>query len=76
MDLYFDVVYPDATSIGAADTEALLEELVPLLLPTLTGALGEVPIPDIQGFTVTGVTVDSEGPEDGYITLGGDLTER
>jgi hypothetical protein len=76
MDLYFDVVYPDATSIGAADTEALLQELVPLLLPTLTGALAEVPIPDIQGFSITGVSVDSEGPESGYITLGGDLTER
>lgn len=76
MDLYFDVVYPDATSIGAADTEALLQEIVPLLLPTLTGALGEVPIPDIQGFTVTGVVVDAGGPERGVITLGGDLTAR
>ncbi len=74
-DLYFDVVYPDATSIGAADTEALLEELVPLLLPTLTEALADVPIPEIQGFSITGVSVATAGPEKGYTTLGGNLVE-
>ena len=76
MDLYFDVVVPEANTVGAADTEALLELLVPLLLPTLTDALTEVPIPDIEGFSVTGVTVATDGPEDGVLTLGGDLTTR
>jgi len=76
MELYFDVVVPEANTVGAADTEALLELLVPLLLPTLTDALTEVPIPDIEGFSVTGVTVDTDGPEDGVLTLGGDLTTR
>jgi len=76
MELYFDVVIPEANTVGAADTEALLELLVPLLLPTLTDALTEVPVPDIEGFSVTGVTVDTDGPEDGVLTLGGDLTLR
>lgn len=73
--LYFDVVYPDANSIGAADTEALLDELVPLLLPTLTEALADVPIPEIEGFSISGVSVSTAGPEKGYTTLGGDLVE-
>ena len=34
MDLYFDVVIPEANTVGAVDTEALLELLVPLLLLT------------------------------------------
>jgi len=76
MDLHFDVVVPEANSAGAADTEALLELLVPLLLPTLTDALTEVPIPDIQGFGLSGVSVDTIGPDDGVLALGGDLVVR
>lgn len=76
MDLYFDVVVPESNTLGASDTEALLELLVPLLLPTLTDALTEIPIPDIEGFTLSGVTVDLAGPDDGVLTLGGDLTTR
>ena len=45
-----DVIYPDGSS--AADTEALLTELAPLLLPILTDALGEIAIPSIQGFNI------------------------
>ncbi len=74
MDLYFDVVVPEANTVGAEDTEALLGALVPMLLPSLTDALGEIAIPDISGFTISGITVDTAGPEDGFITLGGDLT--
>ena len=76
MELYFDVVIPEANTVGAADTEALLELLVPLLLPTLTDALTEIPIPDIQGFGLTGVTVESIGTFDGVVSIGGDLTAR
>lgn len=76
MELYFDVVIPEANTVGAADTEALLELLVPLLLPTLTEALTEVPVPDIQGFGLSGVSVDTKGPGDGVLTLGGDLAVR
>ena len=76
MDLHFDVVIPEANTMGAADTEALLELLVPLLLPTLTDALTEVPIPDIQGFGLSGVGVDTLGVDDGVLALGGDLVVR
>ncbi len=76
MDLEFDVVVPESNTMGAADTEALLGLVVPLLLPTLTDALSEIPIPDIQGFGLTGVTVTTQGAEDGLVTLGGSLVTR
>ncbi|MFT4974857.1 MAG: hypothetical protein ACI8S6_000740 [Myxococcota bacterium] len=75
LELYFDVVYPEANTAGAADTEALLEAIVPLLLPTLTDALGQIEIPSIQGFTISSVTVATAGAEDGYLSLGGNLIE-
>ncbi len=76
MELYFDVVVPEANSLGASDTEALLQLLVPLLLPTLTDALTEIPIPDIQGFGVSGVSVDTLGTDDGVVAIGGNLVVR
>ncbi|MBL8617671.1 MAG: hypothetical protein JNM72_18835 [Deltaproteobacteria bacterium] len=76
MNLTFDVVIPEAASAGAADTEALLQLLVPLLLPTLTDALSEIPIPDIEGFGLSGVTVDMLGGQGAVIGLGGDLAAR
>ena len=51
-----DVVYPEGSS--AADTEALLTELAPLLLPILTDALGEIAIPSIQGFNIQNLTLN------------------
>lgn len=75
LELYFDVVYPEANTTGAADTEALLEAIVPLLLPTLTDALGQFEIPSIQGFSITGVSVAAGGAENGYLNLGGSLTQ-
>ena len=71
--LYFDVVYPDAGSTEAAAIEELLQTLVPLLLPELTGALGEIAIPEISGFSLTGISVSQDGPEQGYTVLSGDL---
>lgn len=76
MDLRFDVVIPDSGTVGARDTEALLELLVPLLLPTLTDALSEIPIPDISGYGLGSVTVDTLGAQDAYIGLGGNLVAR
>ena len=76
MDLRFDVVIPDSGTAGARDTEALLELLVPLLLPTLTDALSEIPIPDMAGYGLSSVTVDTLGAQDAYIGLGGNLVER
>jgi hypothetical protein len=75
-DLWFDVVVPESNGMAAADTEALLDALVPLILPLVTDALGEIPIPDIQGFSLSGISVDVAGAEDGIVTLGGDLVQR
>lgn len=78
MELYFDVVYPEANTLGASDTEKLLELLVPLLIPTLTDVLGEIVIPDIQGFTLSGVTVDLGGApaKKGMVVLSGNLAQN
>ena len=48
--------------------------VVPMLLPSLTAGLGEIPIPDIEGF---GLSVDSialDGPDSGYVNVNGDLS--
>lgn len=47
---YFDVVYPEVGSDGA---EALLEALVPVILPSLTDAISSIEIPSFAGFSVT-----------------------
>jgi len=73
MDLWFDVVVPDASSPGAHSTEALLEALLPLLLPSLTDAVSEIPIPDIDGFGIENTSVDLVGSDDGFIEIGGEL---
>jgi len=73
-DLYFDVVYPDANSTAASSAEDLLTMLVPLLLPELTSALGEIAIPEIEGFTFSDITVTEEGPDSGYTVLSGQLS--
>ena len=70
----FDLVYPNERSIHAGSAEALLSELVGLILPSLTGALGEIEIPEISGFTLNNVSVGLDGAEDGFVTLGGDLS--
>ena len=72
-DVYFDVVYPEANTGGAKDTEALLVELVPYLLPMLTDALGEIPLPTIEGFGINNIKVGTDGPEDGFLMVRGQL---
>ncbi len=72
MDLYYDVVFPQA-SLAASDTEDFLSLLVPLLLPSLTDAIGEIEIPSIEGFVIDGATLGPAGPEDGYLLMTGDL---
>ncbi|MCB9791730.1 MAG: hypothetical protein H6741_03295 [Alphaproteobacteria bacterium] len=74
LDLTFDLVHPNDRSQYAGNTEALLNALVPMLLPTLTDALGEVPIPDFDGYGLGNVAIGLDGAEDGYVTLGGSLT--
>lgn len=73
VEVWFDVVYPDANTVAAADTEALLDALVPLFLPVLTEAISEIPIPEIEGFTLSGISVGLSGAESGYLDIEGDL---
>ncbi len=70
----FDLVYPNERSMHASDAEVLLSELVGLILPSLTDALGEIEIPELEGFTLSNINVELDGAEDGYVTLGGELS--
>jgi hypothetical protein len=74
--VYVDVVYPDPSSREAAGAEAAFEVLLPLFLPEITGAFGEVPIPSFEGFGLEDVetALDSTGSPDGYLVLSGDLS--
>ena len=74
VDIDFDLVYPNDRSMHAGSAENLLAELVGLILPELTGALGDIEIPDLAGFTLSNITVDLDGAEDGFVTLGGELS--
>lgn len=47
---YFDVVYPE---VGADGAEALLEALVPAIMPSLTSAISSIEIPSFAGFSIT-----------------------
>jgi len=73
--VYFDVIYPESGTQAASDTEALLELLVPILLPDLAETVGSIPLPELEGLTLTGISLDMEGAEDGVLIVGGDLTE-
>ncbi len=73
VEVLFDVVVPEANTLGAEDTEDLLQALVPLFLPLLTDALGEIPMPEISGFTLSGISIELGGAQDGFVNLGGDL---
>ena len=52
MDLYFDVVVPQANTVGAADTEAVFQILMPVLLDDMIGGIASLPIPEIDGFSI------------------------
>ena len=52
---YFDVVYPLE---GAEGTELLLESIIPILLPTFTDAISEIPLPSFSGVTLSGFVTD------------------
>ena len=66
-EVYFDVVYPEANTAGAKDTEALLVELVPHTHPTHRCI--EIPLPEIDGFAISGVRTNTDGPEDGFLMV-------
>lgn len=73
-EILFDLVYPNDRSQQAEGVESFLTTLVDTLLPSLTGALGEFEIPDLEGFGLDNLTIELDGAEDGYVTAGGDLT--
>jgi len=69
----FDVIVPAPGTTASADTEVLLEMLVPVLLPALGDMFVPVSLPDISGFTIENVTVAAGGDEDGFGVLTGEL---
>jgi hypothetical protein len=73
LTMTFDVVVPESNTQASRDTEDLLAAIVPMLLPSLTDALGTIPIPDLEGFEFTISSVHADGAENGYITIDGDL---
>lgn len=71
---WFDVTEPVLPADFETGTEELLVTLVPMLLGQITDALGTIPIPDISGFSMTDVSVEAAGAEDGYVNISGELT--
>jgi hypothetical protein len=75
------VIYVDVSSTSTASpitvetTESLLADLIPYYLPSMTGALGEVPLPSIGGFTLSSITTGMDGSDTppGFWVLTGDL---
>ena len=65
---YFDVVYPLE---GARGTETLLDAVIPMLLPSFTDAISEIPVPSFAGVTLSNLnsTVDN-----GHLALTGNVS--
>jgi len=72
-DTWFDAVYPPMPNNLEGDFEDLLDTMVPSLTPLITDAIGEIPIPEISGFTLSNVSIAASGAELGYVDAGGDL---
>lgn len=71
--VWVDVVTaPDGTDETAL--EAVLELLLPTLLSSGISSLGDVPLPDLAGYSLSGAAASTGGAESGYILVGGDLT--
>ena len=68
----------DAASRAAAylarDADTFPSQADLRALDGITDALSEVPLPDLSGFGLSSPTVGLDGAEDGFVTLGGDLT--
>lgn len=67
-ETYFDVVYPLE---GARGTETLLGAIIPMLLPTFTDAISEIPLPSFSGVTLSNISSDVEN---GHLTLTGSVS--
>ena len=73
MNIYFDLVHPNARSQYAGDTEAFLEQLMPLLVPMLSESLGEFPLPSLEGMSIGNISVQLDGAENGFVVAAGDI---
>ena len=67
-ETYFDVVYPLE---GARGTETLLDALIPILLPTFTDAISEIPLPTFAGVTLSGL---SSSVDSGHLNIVGNVS--
>ena len=65
---FFDVVYPTE---GAQGTEALLNAIIPMLLPTFTDAISEIPLPAFAGVTLSNI---NSSVDNGHLTLTGNVS--
>ena len=73
VETWFDLTYPVMPNSLAVDMEDLLDLIVPGLTPLLTDAIGEISIPEFDGFSLTVTTLEAAGAEYGYVNAGGDL---
>ena len=69
------VATSSAYRVSTESTETLFTDLMPLFLPEITGAIGEVPLPSIGGFVISDVSTSmtGSGPTEGFFLLSGDL---
>ena len=65
---FFDVVYP---AEGSQGTETLLNAIIPMLLPTFTDAISEIPLPSFAGVTLSNI---SSSVDNGHLTLTGNVS--
>ena len=62
-------------AVSTEATESLFADLMPLYLPEITGAIGEVPLPSVGGFSLSSVSSSMVGGDatPGFFMLTGDL---
>ena len=76
--VHVDVVYTDESyTISREATEGLFADLMPLYLPSLTGAIASIPLPEFEDFSLASVESAMTGgstPE-AFWTMTGELTD-
>jgi hypothetical protein len=72
-EVWVDVISPDPSSPEAAGAEAAFAVLLPALLPELTSAFAEIPIPAFSGFALADVETELVGADNGHLVISGDL---
>ncbi len=76
LDTWFDVDY---VSSGLpiqmeAFLETFLDQIMPSLMPLITDAIGEIPIPEFSGYSLSNITIEAAGLENGYVNASGNIT--